>query len=298
MQKSKIVKTIKEYLIITIALVIYTLGWVVFLIPNHLVGGGITGVGVILYYATGFPAGYTYFIVNLILLLIAFKIIGWKFGVKTIYAIVLSSVLLEILPKVVAQDLIQELALDNGKLVSALIGGALAGLGIGMSFTQGGSTGGLDIVAQIINKYRNISPGRIMLTADLIIIASSLLIADEPTWGLKIARVLYGYLIIAISSYTLDIVNSGAKKSVQYFIFSSKYDLIADQIVHQVHRGVTLVSGEGWFTKKDVKILIIVARHTDSSRITHIVKNIDKNAFISIGNVSGVFGKGFEPIRY
>lgn len=288
---------IKEYAIITLGLLIYTVAWVVFLIPNHLVGGGVTGVASLLFYATEIPISITYFGINVILIGIGLKTIGWRYGIKTIYGVTLASLFLQFIPGLIPSDLIQALALENGKLVAALIGGALSGVGVGIVLAQGGSTGGTDIIAQIINNYRNISPGRIMLWCDLVIIGSSFFVADEPTLGLKMARLLYGYLIMVISSYTVDLVISGARRSVQFFIFSEKYEEIADRVSQEMHRGVTVITSEGWFTKSEHKILLVIVRHTEANRVSRIVKEVDKKAFLSVGTVSGVYGSGFEKLK-
>ncbi len=288
---------LKEYSIITLGLISYVTAWVVFMIPNHLVGGGVTGIASLLYYATGFPISITYFGINFILLVIALKTVGWGFGIKTIYGVGLASLLFQFIPLCIPQDLIQAMALENGKLISALIGGAIGGAGLGLVLAQGGSSGGTDIVAQVVNNYRNISPGRIMVWCDLVIIGSSFFISDEPTVGLKVARLLYGYLIMAISSYTVDFVISGARRSVQFFIFSDKYDQIADRITTEMHRGVTVIDSEGWYTKTDHKILLVIVRHTQANSVSKIIKEIDKHAFISVGTVTGVYGSGFEVLK-
>lgn len=289
--------TIKEYLIITLGLLIYAIAWVVFLIPNHLVGGGVTGIASIIYYATNLPISISYFGINALLLAVGYRVIGWRFVVKSIYGVSMASVFLQFVPMFIPQDLIQEVALANGKLIAAIIGGGISGVGVGMAISQGGSTGGTDIVAQIINKYRNVSPGRIMLICDFIIIGSSLFISDEPTVGLKIARLVYGYLIMSIASFTVDMVVSGARRSVQFFIFSDCPDQIADRISKEVHRGVTVISSKGWYTKQEHKVLFVVVRHTEAHLVSKIVKAIDKNAFLTIGSVSSVFGHGFEALK-
>jgi uncharacterized membrane-anchored protein YitT (DUF2179 family) len=167
---SKKFSVVKEYTLITIGLLIYVLAWNTFLIPNQLVGGGVTGIATLIFYSTGLPISITYFGINTVLILIGLKTIGWRFGVKTIYGVVFSSLAFQLIPGFLPEDLIQAMSLDNGKLISALIGAVISGTGVGIVIAQGGSTGGTDIVAQIVNKYRNISPGRIMLWCDLVII--------------------------------------------------------------------------------------------------------------------------------
>lgn len=213
---------IKEYLLITLGLLIYVAAWTTFLVPNHLVGGGVTGISTLIYYATGLPISVSFLAFNVVLIIVGLRTIGWKFGIKTIYGVIMTAIAFQVMPKVIPMDLIQAMALDNGKLISSLLGAAIAGFGVGTVIAQGGSTGGTDILAQIIGKYRNISPGRIMMSCDLVIIGSSFFVSEEPTIGLKLAVVLYGYLIIGLSSYTVDTILSGAKRSIQYFIFFPK----------------------------------------------------------------------------
>lgn len=288
--------SIKEYLIISLGLLIYSLAWVVFLLPNQMVGGGVTGFSAILYYSTGFPVSYTYFILNAILLGLALKILGRGFGAKTIFAIIITSVFLEFLPGYIPADLIKDIALENGKLMCAIIGGAFAGFGIGLTFTQGGSSGGTDIIALIINKYRNISPGKIILIVDVIIITSSLLMPSQSTIGMQIATIIYGFLLISVTGYTIDLVISGTKQSLQIFIFSKNYEEIAQRVT-QMGRGVTVIDAKGWYTKQEGHLLMVIIRKTESSMIFQIVKEIDRDAFLSVGSVMGVYGQGFDRIK-
>ena len=300
---------VKAYIIITLGLLLYTLGWIVFLIPNNMVGGGVTGLSAILLYAFNIPVGASFFVINLILLLIALKVLGKGFGMKTVYAIIIASVFYEVLPNLVSDVFIQEIAISNGKLLCAIFGGVCAGLGIGISFSQGGSTGGTDIVALMIVKYRNISAGRVILLLDIFIIASSLLLPPNEildangavigveSWGQRFATILYGYILIGACSYSVDMFISGTKQSSQIFIFSKKYAELADAITSQTGRGVTLIDGEGWYTKQKSKVVMVIMRKDDLSLLYKMVREIDKDAFLSVGSVSGVYGKGFDEIK-
>ena len=300
---------VKAYVIITLGLLLYTLGWIVFLIPNNMVGGGVTGLSAILLYAFNIPVGASFFVINLVLLLIALKVLGKGFGMKTVYAIVIASVFYEVLPALIPDVFIQEIAISNGKLLCAIFGGVCAGLGIGISFSQGGSTGGTDIVALMIVKYRNISAGRVILLLDIFIIASSLLLPPNEildangavvgveSWGQRFATILYGYILIGACSYSVDMFISGTKQSSQIFIFSKKYAELADAITTGTGRGVTLIDGEGWYTKQKSKIVMVVMRKDDLGVLYRMVREIDKDAFLSVGNVSGVYGKGFDEIK-
>ncbi len=295
-RENTILRGVKEYTLIALGLLLYTLGWVVFLIPNGLVGGGVTGISAIIYYATGFPISYSFFIINTILLSVALKIMGRSFGVKTIFAIVVTTIFFKVVPGLIPVELIEDIAIDNGKLLSAIIGGACAGAGIAITFTQGGSSGGTDIIALMINKYRNISPGRLILMMDIIIIASSLFIPTEGSLGSRVAIVIYGYVLIGVTGYTIDLILSGARQSIQIFIFSRKHDEIAERIT-AMGRGVTVINAMGWFTKQEGKVLMVIVRRTESNYVFRVVREIDRNAFLSVGNVMGVYGQGFDEMK-
>ena len=295
----------KEYFLITLGILLFVLGWTIFLVPNNLVGGGVTGIASIIQYATGgaVKIGYSYFAINAILLVIALFTLGKSFGAKTVYAIVLASVGLNLFQTLIPHDFVQTLAIDNGKLMCVIIGGIMAGVGIGMTISQGGSTGGTDIIALIVNKYRNISPGRMILATDVVIILSSLLIPSYTADGGlvpftdKIITVVYGLVLIAICSSVLDLYLSGSRQSVQLFIFSHKYKEIADAITRDLHRGVTALDGKGWFTQADTQVLMVLTRKTDLNILLKMIKVIDADAFVSVSSVTGVYGKGFETIK-
>lgn len=293
----------KEYLLITVGLLSYVLGWAVFLIPNNLVGGGVSGLSAIIFYATGIPMGYSYFVINLILLLIGFRILGTGFGSKTIYAIIFASVMLNVLPPLIPEYITQELAVSNGKLLCTVIGGILSGVGIGISISYGGSTGGTDIIALIVGKFRNISPGKLILAMDVVIILSSMLFPSYTSAGglvpfpEKLATSVYGLIMITVSGYAVDLYLSGSKQSVQVFIFSKKYAEIADSIVEDMKRGVTIIHAEGWYTKEESQVIMVMTRKTDLNLLLRYVKTIDSDAFLSVTNVMGVFGKGFDTIK-
>ena len=293
----------KEYLILTLGILIYVSGWTIFMIPNNLIGGGLTGVSSIIQYAVGIKMGYTYFVLNAILLVTAFVVIGANFGGKTIYAIILASAGLNVFQDLIPPTIIETLSVQNGKLMSTIMGGILAGCGIGMSMSQGGSTGGTDIIALIVNKYRNISPGRIILWIDAVIILSSLAVPSYTATGElvpfaeKITTVVYGLILITVNGYVIDLYLSGTKQSVQLFIMSRKYEEIADAITKDIHRGVTVLPAVGWYTKKENHVLMVVARKTDLNFLLKYIKTIDNDAFLSVSSVSGVYGNGFDVIK-
>ncbi len=301
--KTSFGRTVKEYVLITAGLLSYVFGWAVFLIPNNLVGGGVSGLSAIIFYATGIPMGYSYFVINLILLLVGFKILGTGFGSKTIYAIILASVMLNVLPPLIPEYITSELAVSNGKLLCTIIGGILSGVGIGVSISYGGSTGGTDIIALIVGKFRNISPGKLILAMDVVIILSSMLFPSYTSSGElvpfpeKLATSVYGLIMITVSGYAVDLYLSGSKQSVQVFIFSKKYAEIADSIVGEMKRGVTIIHAEGWYTKEESEVIMVMTRKTDLNLLLRYIKSIDPDAFLSVTNVMGVFGKGFDSIK-
>lgn len=292
MTTANIFKTVRSYAIIVFGLLLYALSWTAFLIPHKITGGGVSGIGALVYYATGIPMGYTYFLINVGLILLAIKMLGANFGVKTIFGVTVGAFLLSLLQMTI------KVAVVEDKFMSTIIGGALAGVGLGVVFTQGGSTGGTDIIAMIINKYRNISPGRIIMLCDVFIIGSSFLVLLDLDPAKRIETIVYGYVAMAITAYSLDAVLSGTKQSVQVFVFSKRYQDIADRITSEINRGVTVVDGMGWYTKESQKVLISLVRKHEVSDMYKIIKEVDPEAFISVATVTGVYGRGFERIRH
>ena len=294
----------KEYGLTTLGMLCYVLGWSIFLLPNNLVGGGVSGISAIIFYALGLPMGYTYFVINLILLLMGFKIMGGGFGGKTVYAIVITSVMLNVIPPLIPEYITQALAVSNGKMLSTIIGGVMTGVGIAMAISQGGSSGGTDIIALIVAKYRNVSPGRLILLMDVIIILSSMLVPSYYVgtetvipFAEKLANSIYGLIFITVNGYAIDLYLSGTKQSVQVFIFSKKYAEIADAVTQGLRRGVTHIRAEGWYTKSESDILMVLTRKADLNPLLRYVKIIDPKAFISVSNVMGVYGLGFDTLK-
>ncbi|MGE4587070.1 MAG: YitT family protein [Mangrovibacterium sp.] len=275
-----------DYLIISFGMALYVLSWSVFLIPAEVTGGGISGLSVVIYYATGLPISISYFTINAFLILIALKVLGASFGIKTIFSMLLATLLFSVTPGLISRPLIDD------TFLSTILGAIMGGIGIGIVFTRGGSTGGTDIIAMIINKYRNISPGRIILYCDAIIITSSYLVFHSP------AKLVYGFVHMWVLSYTIDALLSGSNASAQIFIFSKKFNEIADFINRYAGRGVTIMNGTGWYTKEEVKIVMTVVRKRESSLIFRKLKEIDSDAFITMGSVMGVYGQGFDHIKF
>jgi uncharacterized membrane-anchored protein YitT (DUF2179 family) len=276
---------LRVYSIITLGLFIHALGWTAFLIPGEIVGGGISGVAAIVYYATGIPAGYPYLAINAVLIIVAIKMLGASFGIKTIYSVVMVSLFLTLQQKFITAPIITE------GFMSTVLGGFLGGAGVGIVFSQGGSTGGTDIIAMIINKYRNISPGKVILYCDILIIGSSYFLFQS------MEKLVYGFVTMSIVAYTIDLVLNGSKQSIQIMIFSKDHNDIAEKIGNQLKRGVTVMDGEGWYTKSTTKVIITIVRKNEAPMVHSIVKSVDPHAFISQGQVMGVYGEGFDQIR-
>ena len=286
MQAKKIPGEVRAYLLIALGMLIYAIAATGFLIPHKIVGGGATGLGTIIYYLSEtVPVGVSYFLINIVLLIVGVRVLGPKFGIKTVFAIIIGSMFLSVL-----QPLFPE-ALVSDKFMSAIIAGMMTGLGIAMALSQGGSTGGTDIVAMIVTKYHNVSPGKMIMYADCGIIASSLLI------NFNIEGLMYGYVMMGVVSFTVDFVLTGKKQSAQLFIFTEKYDQVAEQITQEVDRGVTVVDCHGWYTGQAKKMLVIVVRKNEAIDVLKIAKRVDPDVFMTMNSVMGVFGKGFEEVK-
>lgn len=301
-------KLIFEYIQVLLGVLLYTLSWTIFLVPHNLVGGGVSGASAIVQYATGIPMGYTYFTINAVLIVVGLYVLGRSFGGKTVFAIIMSSVFLNTLPGIIPHELIEAIALANGKIVCTILGSVLIGLSIGITMSAGGSTGGTDIIALIVNKYRNISLGKMILMIDIVIISSSLLVPSyitDPETGAqtamglpdKIVTTIYGFLLVWLTAEVLDFYLAGSKQSVQVMIFSKNYEQLADAINKDLRRGVTMIPAVGWYSKKESNILVVVARKADLNDLLKYIKFIDPKAFVTVGSVQGVYGEGFEMIK-
>lgn len=301
--KSSFLTMVKEYALVTVGVLAYALGWSIFILPNNLVGGGVSGFGSILYYATGLPMGLTYFVLNVLLLLIGTKILGTGFGGKTIYAICMTSIMLSIMPSLIPDSFIHDFAISNGKMICTILGGIIAGVGIGLTISQGGSTGGTDIIALVWCKFHADSPGRVILVIDFVIILSSLLFPSYTASGEllnfteKLAVVVYGLILVTVSGYAVDLYLSGSKQSVQALIFTKKVEEMANAIAFDMKRGVTVLPAKGWYSKEEKQVILVVTRKDDLNVLLRYVKAIDSEAFLSVSTVMGVYGKGFDTIK-
>ena len=293
--KKSIMLEAKEYVMITLGLIIYAFGWVFFLLPFKLVSGGTAGIGAIIQYATGFPMQYTYFIINIILLCIAIKELGVRFCIKTIYAVFTLTFCLEMVQELLYSYNFDALSLlgQEATFEASIIGACFCGMGIGVCFVNGGSTGGTDIIAAIINKYRDVSLGRVIMYIDVAVVLSSGFIFGSS----EVSKVFYGLITLLISATMLDYVVNSNRRLVQFLIFSKKYDEISEYITKEMHRGVTLLNGIGYYTKEDTKVIVTMMRATEAVEVFRIVHEIDPCAFITQSRVSGVYGAGFDKLK-
>ncbi|WP_294473326.1 YitT family protein [uncultured Bacteroides sp.] len=298
--KADVMREMKDYIYITLGLISYSLGWAVFLLPYQITTGGTTGIGAIIYYATGFPIQWSYFIINAVLMTFAIKILGPKFSIKTTYAIFMLTFLLWLFQLLVNNYLVvpdmsaegKPLLLGTGQdFMACIIGAAMCGIGLGITFNYNGSTGGTDIIAAIVNKYKDVTLGRMIMLCDVFIISSCYFVFHD--WR----RVIFGFVTLFIIGVVLDWIINSARQSVQFFIFSKKYDEIADRIIKDTDRGVTVLNATGWYSKNDVKVLVVLAKRRQSLDIFRLVKRIDPNAFISQSSVIGVYGEGFDQLK-
>jgi uncharacterized membrane-anchored protein YitT (DUF2179 family) len=279
---------IREYFFIAFGLFMYAAAWKAFLLPHQIAGGGVTGISALVYYASGMPISLTYALINGVLLIIAIKSIGIKFSIRTIYGVAVLSVFFLILPQAVRGTFVGK----EEDFMACVVGGLLSGVGIGIVFLSNGSSGGTDIIAKVVNKYRNITLGRILLYCDVLIVSSSYFLEIG-----SIERIVYGLVALTVTTLSVDMVINGVRQSVQFFIFSKSYEEIATRINMEARRGVTILDGMGWYSKEPVKVITVIARKNESIKIFRIVKEIDPNAFISQSSAIGVYGQGFDVIK-
>ena len=278
----------KDYLNITLGLMLYAIGLIGFIKPGEVVTGGLTGVTLLIEYGTDgrIPLQYSYFLINVALLAVALKILGLKFLLKTIYSVIMLTLFIT-----VARQFITEPLIPDEPIMSAIIGGMMCGAGIGLVFNANGSTGGTDIIVAIVNKYKHIAFGRGMMLCDFIIICCSYIVFQD------FIKIVHGLIVMGVMTYTIDLVINGFRQSVQFLIFSSKYEVIADAINNELHRGCTVLDGTGWYSKKPTKVIVLLARRSEASGIFRMIRSIDEHAFISQSVVRGVWGEGFDPIK-
>lgn len=289
---ARILKEFRDYLLISLGVFLYALGWCAFLLPYQISTGGVAGVASIVYFASKVPVDVTYFCINCVFLLVALKILGLRFMVKTVYGIVCMTLMLRFLQIALADsgELIQLMG-PGQDFMACVIGSVLCGVGLGIVFMNNGSTGGTDIIAAVINKYRDVTLGKILTYCDLVIVASCYFVFYD--WR----RVVFGFCTLLITYYVMDYFMDSMRQSVQFLIISHKYDEIADAINERVHRGCTMMKAEGHYSNEETKVVMVLARKTESDKIFSIVKHIDPAAFISQSKVIGVFGNGFDVLK-
>ena len=292
METIKKIKSLKseilDYAMIVIAMMSYCIGWTIFLLPNDITTGGVSGISSILYWGWAIPVQASYFAINAVLLLIALKVLGLRFCIKTIFGVLLLTFLLSIMTHVGKETHL----LHDQPFMASIIGAIFCGSGVGLGLSFNGSTGGTDIVAAIVNKYHDISLGKVILICDIVIITSSYLVFHD--WE----KVIYGYVVLCVTAFCLDQVVNSRRGSVQFFIISNHYEEIARRINQEPHRGVTLINAQGFYSGVDVKMLFVLAKKRQSVEIFHIINDIDPQAFVSQSRVIGVYGEGFDHFKF
>jgi uncharacterized membrane-anchored protein YitT (DUF2179 family) len=284
--KALFLTELRDYVTIFIAMMSYCIGWNIFLLPNDITTGGVPGVSSIIFWGVGIPVQWTYFSINAVLLLIALKILGWKFCVKTVYAVVV----LTVSTTYVSANYHGHLLHDQ-PFMASIIGAVFCGSGVGLGLASNGSTGGTDIIAAIVNKYRDISLGRVILICDVIIITSSYLVLKD--WE----KVIYGYVVLYVTAFCIDQMVNSRRSSVQFFIISNMYKEIGERINREPHRGCTVIDAQGFYSGHDVKMLFVLAKRRQSEQIFRIINDVDPHAFVSQSAVIGVYGEGFDEMK-
>ncbi len=299
MTKQDLIYEVRDYFNITLGLMLYTLGFTVFLLPYEIVTGGIAGISAIVFYSTGFPVQYTFFIINAALIILALKTLGWKFLTKTIYATFMLTFMLELAQEIVVQPdgTFYKLLGEGNDFMSLVIGCIITGTALAVVFLNNGSTGGTDIVAAVVNKFHNISLGKALIMVDFCIIGSCLFIDSFGAIDLRFRKVVFGLCTMLIECLMLDYVMYWQRQSVQFMIFSKKYQEIAFAISRKTDHTLTILDGHGFWTGRPTKVLCLLAKKRESVQIFRIVKQIDPNAFVSQSSVIGVYGEGFDEMK-
>ena len=299
MTKQDLIYKVRDYFNITLGLMLYTLGFTVFLLPYEIVTGGIAGISAIVFYSTGFPVQYTFFIINAALIILALKTLGWKFLTKTIYATFMLTFMLELAQEIVVQPdgTFYKLLGEGNDFMSLVIGCIITGTALAVVFLDNGSTGGTDIVAAVVNKFHNISLGKALIMVDFCIIGSCLFIDSFGAIDLRFRKVVFGLCTMLIECLMLDYVMYWQRQSVQFMIFSKKYQEIAFAISRKTDHTLTILDGHGFWTGRPTKVLCLLAKKRESVQIFRIVTQIDPNAFVSQSSVIGVYGEGFDEMK-
>ena len=290
--KKNIWGMLEDYAMMLVGLIFYTIGYACFMLPYEITSGGMGGVAAVIFYATGFPAQYSYFLINLVRLSLAFWVMGWRYTARTLIANIVISFAIGLAQEFIKlpDGSLQKLVGDE-RFMACVLGGCFEGIGLAIVFHAGGSTGGTDIIASCVNKYRDIQLGTVMLLLDLVIVGSSYFVFHD------IQMMLIGYVCMFISMNVLDFVFNSANQSVQIMVISNQYEKIANEVNATMDRGVTVLNGEGWYSKEERHVLLILAKKRERSNIMRLIRSVDHSAFVSVSNVEGVFGEGFDRIK-
>ncbi|MCG8475173.1 MAG: YitT family protein [Cytophagales bacterium] len=285
MKRQPYLKVIKEYSLICLGIVMFVIGWTAFIIPSNISGGGVSGISTVVFQLTGIPVAFSYLGINLFLLVLGVNQLGRSYGLKVLFGVALSSLLFWAAQRAITEPVVSDL------FMAAIIGGAIAGAGVGIILAQGGSLGGTDIISSIVAAKRHIAQGRLLLYMDMVIIGATYFISY------KLESIMYASVVMFAMTYMVDQVLTGRNASIQMFIFSKNHERIALRIQKEVNRGMTILDAHGWYSKEQKKVIMIIMRRSEYVQVLSIAKKEDPNAFISIGSVMGVFGEGFEKIK-
>ena len=282
----------KDYIIITFALSLYAVAFNALILPHKVVVGGLTGISTIVYFLTDIPIAVTNYAINLALLAVAYRIVGKQFVIRTIFGATVISVALGICQQIFAPVIEGKIPpYISDPFMSVLFGGIACGAAIGLAFTSNGSSGGTDIIAAIVAKVSNVTIGRVLLYCDLVIISSSILIFH------KIEQAAYGFVVLFCVAIITDMIINTNRQAIMFTIISRKWEQIANAINRDARRGCTVLDGMGWYSKKEVKVLMVMCRKIEAVTIFRIVKSIDRDAFVTQSHVNGVYGLGFDEYK-
>lgn len=276
----------RDYVFIIIGLCLYAFGFTAFVLPEKVVIGGLVGVGSLVYFLTGINVAITSYGLNLFLLAFAYRLVGPQFVLRTIFGATILNGMIGIMQPLFPEPLIMQQTFMN-----IIIGSIMCGVGIGIVFTHNGSTGGTDIVAAMVSKHTNVSIGRTMIYVDFLIVSSSYLVFH------RFDNIVYGLVVTFLASFMADQVINTNRRAVQFTIISKHWEAIANAINNEAHRGCTVLNGMGWYSRHEVKVLLVMCRKIESVTIFRIVKSVDKDAFITQANVNGVYGQGFDMVK-
>ena len=293
LNKHTLMTEMKDFLAINVGLISYAIGWAAFLLPYKMTTGGLTGMCAIFYYLTDIPIQLTFCIVNVVLILLALRELGYRFVIKTTYAIFMLSFFLDVAQNMMKDDKGQFLQIlgPGQDSMACILGAILCGFGIGIVFVSNGSTGGTDIIAAVVNKHRNISLGRVLLYIDLVTISSCYFFFND--WRM----VVFGYVALVVMNYTLDMVVNSSRQDVQFIIFTKKYQMLSDRIINETCHSVTVWDSEGYYTHTPIKVMITIVHKNEAIHILRMIHEVDPEAFVSQSRAEGVYGNGFNSIK-